>query len=91
MSGSIVDPFTRALPGVTLALSNPKNQSKYEIKSDSTGHYEFVGVPPGNYVLTAEYMGFASVKREGVVLAGQAFEQNITMQVGIARGNDHGE
>ena len=89
VSGSIVDPFTRALPSVTLTLSNPQNQSKYEIKSDSTGHYEFVGVPPGNYVLTAEYMGFAAVKREGVVLAGQPFQQNITMQVGIAPGNDH--
>jgi beta-lactamase regulating signal transducer with metallopeptidase domain len=82
VSGSLVDQFTRALPGVTLALSNPQNQSKYEIKSDATGHYEFVGVPPGNYVLTAEHMGFATVKREGVVLAGQAFQQNITMQVG---------
>ncbi len=82
VSGSIVDQFTRALPGVTLALSNPQNQSKYEIKSDRTGHYEFVGVPPGNYVLTAELPGFATLKREGVVLAGQAFQQNITMQVG---------
>lgn len=82
VSGSIVDPFTRALPSVTLTLSNPQNQSKYEIKSDATGHYEFVGVPPGHYVLTAESMGFAAVKREGVVLAGQAFQQNITMQVG---------
>jgi len=82
VSGSIVDPFTRALPGVTLVLSNPQNQSKYEIKSDRTGHYEFVGVPPGNYALTAELPGFATVKREGVTLAGQAFEQNITMQVG---------
>ena len=82
VSGSLVDQFTRALPGVTLALSNPQNQSKYEIKSDATGHYEFVGVPPGNYVLTAELPGFATLKREGVVLAGQAFEQNITMQVG---------
>ena len=83
VSGSLVDQFTRALPGVTLALSNPQNQSKYEIKSDATGHYEFVGVPPGNYVLTAEHPGFATVKREGVVLAGQAFQQNITMQVGM--------
>ena len=82
VSGSIVDQFTRALPGVTLALLNPQNQSKYEIKSDRTGHYEFVGVPPGNYVLTAELPGFATLKREGVVLAGQAFQQNITMQVG---------
>jgi beta-lactamase regulating signal transducer with metallopeptidase domain len=48
VSGSIVDQKARPLPGVTLTLSNPQNQSKYEIKSDTTGHYEFVGLPPGN-------------------------------------------
>lgn len=82
VSGTLVDPFTRALPSVTVTLSNPQAQSKYEIKSDRTGHYEFVGVPPGTYVLTAEYMGFAAVKREGVVLSGQPFQQDVVMQVG---------
>ncbi len=82
VSGSLVDPFGRVLPGVTLVLSNPQAQSKYEIKSDPNGQYEFVGVPPGNYVLTAEHMGFATVKREGVALAGQSFQQNVVMQVG---------
>ena len=65
VSGSIVDQFTRALPGVTLALSNPQKQSKYEIKSDRTGHYEFVGVPPGNYVLTAELPGVCHPQTRG--------------------------
>ena len=82
VSGTLVDPFTRALPGVTVTLSNPQSQSKYEIKSDRAGHYEFVGVPPGTYVLTAEYMGFAAVKREGIVLSGQPFQQDVVMQVG---------
>jgi hypothetical protein len=77
-----VDPFNRGLAGATVTLVNPQEQSKYEIKSDANGHYEFVGVPPGSYVLTAEQMGFATVKREGVVLTGQPFQQNVTMQVG---------
>jgi beta-lactamase regulating signal transducer with metallopeptidase domain len=80
--GSLVDPLGRVLPGVTLVLSNAQNQSKYEIKSDATGHYEFVGLPAGNYTLVAEYPGFAGVKREGIALAGQAFESNAVMQVG---------
>jgi beta-lactamase regulating signal transducer with metallopeptidase domain len=82
LSGSIVDQKTRALPGVTLTLSNPQNQSKYEIKSDPTGHYEFVGLPAGNYVLLFELPGFASLKREGISLSGQALQVNATMQVG---------
>jgi beta-lactamase regulating signal transducer with metallopeptidase domain len=82
VSGSIVDPLGRVLPGVTLVLSNPQNQSKYEIKSDATGHYEFVGLPPGNYTLVFEYTGFAALKREGIALSGQPFQQNATLQVG---------
>jgi len=82
VSGTLADQFTRALPGATVTLANPQQQSKYEIRSDANGHYEFVGVPPGTYVLTVEQAGFAAVKREGVVLTGQPFQQNVTMQVG---------
>src|SRR6185436_902876 len=82
VSGTLIDQFSRGLAGATVTLSNAQAQSKYEIKSDANGHYEFVGVPPGSYVLVAEHMGFASVKREGVVLSGQPFQQNVTMRVG---------
>jgi beta-lactamase regulating signal transducer with metallopeptidase domain len=82
VSGTLVDQFTRGLSGATVTLANPQQQSKYEIKSDANGRYEFVGVPPGSYVLTVEQMGFAAVKREGLVLTGQPFQQNVTMQVG---------
>jgi beta-lactamase regulating signal transducer with metallopeptidase domain len=82
VSGTLIDQFSRGLTGATVTLSNAQAQSKYEIKSDANGHYEFVGVPPGSYVLVAEHMGFATVKREGVVLSGQPFQQNVTMQVG---------
>jgi beta-lactamase regulating signal transducer with metallopeptidase domain len=82
VSGTLLDQFTRGLAGATVTLANPQQQSKYEIKSDVNGRYEFVGVPPGSYVLTVEQMGFAAVKREGVVLTGQPFQQNVTMQVG---------
>ena len=82
VSGTLVDQFGRGLTAATVTLANPQQQSKYEIKSDANGHYEFVGLQPGTYVLMVEQMGFAGVKREGIVLTGQPFQQNITMQVG---------
>jgi beta-lactamase regulating signal transducer with metallopeptidase domain len=82
VSGSLVDPLGRMLPGATLTLSNAQAQSKYEIKSDATGRYEFVGLPPGNYTLAIESPGFRALKREGIALSGQPFVQNATLQVG---------
>jgi beta-lactamase regulating signal transducer with metallopeptidase domain len=82
VSGSILDQKTRPLPGVSLTLSNPQNQSKYAIKSDATGHYEFVGLPSGTYVLLFEYPGFAALKREGIALSGQALRVDAVLQVG---------
>jgi beta-lactamase regulating signal transducer with metallopeptidase domain len=82
LSGSVVDPNGRPMPGVTLKLSNGQRQSSYEVKSDPTGQYEFVGLPAGSYTLLFEMPGFATVKREGIALAGQPFQVNAEMQVG---------
>jgi beta-lactamase regulating signal transducer with metallopeptidase domain len=82
VAGSIVDQKGASLVGVTLTLSNAQSQSKYEIKSDSTGHYEFVGLPAGSYTLVFEFPGFATIKREGISLSGQTFRVDGVMQVG---------
>jgi beta-lactamase regulating signal transducer with metallopeptidase domain len=82
VSGSIVDPIGRPMSGATLTLSNAQSQSKYEIKSDPNGHYEFVGLAAGNYTLLIAFAGFATVKREGIALSGQSFDVNAVMQVG---------
>ncbi len=82
VSGTVTDQKGLTIPGGTLTLTNAQTQSKYEIKSDANGHFEFVGVPAGNYTLLYEFLGFAYLKREGIVLAGQAFESNAVLQVG---------
>jgi beta-lactamase regulating signal transducer with metallopeptidase domain len=82
LSGSVVDPNGRPMSGVALKLSNAQKQSNYEVKSDPAGQYEFVGLPAGTYTLLFEVPGFATVKREGIALAGQPFEVDAVMQVG---------
>ena len=82
VAGTVTDQKGLAIPGGTLTLSNVQTQSKYEIRSDTNGHFEFVGVPAGNYTLLYEFLGFAYLKREGIVLAGQTFESNAVLQVG---------
>ena len=82
VAGTVTDQKGLTIAGGTLTLTNAQSQAKYEIKSDANGHFEFVGLPAGNYTLLYEFPGFAYLKREGIVLAGQTFESNAVLQVG---------
>jgi len=58
-SGTVFDPLNGYLPGVTMTLTNTQSGAKHEIRSDRTGHFEFVGLPPGSYSLQAILPGFS--------------------------------
>lgn len=81
LRGTIVDPTQGVLPGVTLVLTNEQTQAKYEIKTDRTGGYEFVGLPPGSYVLSAALPGFARFNGR-VTVGGQPLQQDVMMPIG---------
>jgi TonB family protein len=81
VSGSILDGTNRVLPNVALVLTNTVKDSKHEVRSDSIGHFEFVGVPAGEYVLDASSPGFATF-RDTVTVAGQNIDRRIELQVG---------
>lgn len=90
VSGSASDQNGRPIAGVRLVLSNAAAQTKNEVKSDAAGHYEFVGVPAGSYELLFEFTGMASIKREGLTVAGgQAARINAAMQIGSIEETIH--
>ena len=50
--------------------------------TDETGYYRLINLPPGNYTVTAELTGFATFKREGILMrAGATFQVDITMEL----------
>ena len=82
LSGTIVDSSNGVLPGVKLVLTNEQTQAKYEIQTDRTGRYEFVGLPPGNYIVDAALPGFS--RFTGRISVGtQNLQQDVTMPVGM--------
>jgi len=81
VTGTVVDPTNALLPGVKLVLTNEQSHAKYEIQSDSSGRYEFVGVPPGDYTLETSLPGFA-VFQGKLNIVGQNVEQDLTLQLG---------
>ena len=57
-SGSIADESARGIPATTVTLTNEARQAKYEVKTNADGRFEFVGLPPGDYVVEAKGVGF---------------------------------
>jgi TonB family protein len=81
LSGSVVDPTNGVLPEVTLVLTNVESRAKHEVRTDRTGHFEFVGLPRGDYALEAQLPGFATL-RGTVTVAGQNVQRDMTLEVG---------
>jgi TonB family protein len=80
-SGSVLDPMNGLLPKTTLVLTNTRTQAKYEVRSDASGRFEFVGLPPSDYVLEAKLPGFATL-RGTVSVTGQDVFQELRLNVG---------
>jgi protein TonB len=80
-SGSITDPLNGTLANATLVLTNTQNSSKYEVRSDQAGHFEFVGLPPGDYLLQASFTGFSTL-RGTLTVSGQNVQRDLTLKVG---------
>jgi len=80
-SGTVFDPLNGYLPGVTMTLTNTQSGAKHEIRSDRTGHFEFVGLPPGSYSLQAILPGF-SVLTGTLDLTGRDVQRDVTLKVG---------
>ncbi len=81
LSGSVLDPMNGLLPKTTLVLTNTRTQAKYEVRSDESGRFEFVGLPPSDYVLQAALPGFATL-RGTVSITGQDVFQEVRLNVG---------
>jgi TonB family protein len=80
LSGAVVDPTSRVLPDTTLVLTNTASNAKYEVRSDASGRFEFVGLPPGTYSLTASSPGFTSLTE--TIRVASSVERELRLRVG---------
>jgi TonB family protein len=83
-SGSVFDPANGSISKATLTLTNVQSQAKYEVKSDQTGRFEFVGLPTGDYTLEVRFPGFATFNGT-LSVSGQNIQRNLALQVGSLR------
>src|SRR5687768_16775263 len=84
IAGIVRDTSGGVLPGVTVEAASPALIEKVRaVVTDGTGQYRITDLRPGTYTVTFTLPGFSVVRREGVVLGGEAtFQVNADMRVG---------
>ncbi len=68
LRGTISDAKGLLVAGASVTLSNAATGFSRTTKTDGQGVYQFLELPPATYVVTVEAAGFATTKRENVVL-----------------------
>ncbi len=81
--GVVEDSSGAVVPGATLRLTNIGQNRPWTTRSNESGAYIFLQIPPGHYKLQVEAMGFKRFAREGLILqVAQIAELNVGMEVG---------
>ncbi len=82
LRGVVTDGQGAVLPGVTVTITAPTMLGPQVAVTSGSGEYRVVNLPPGTFTITAELTGFATFKREGILLrAGATFQVDVTMQL----------
>ncbi len=82
LRGAISDSKGFVVPGANVILSNAATGFSRTAKTDSQGVYQFLEVPPANYLLTVQAPGFAKLERDHVLLqVSSPATLNLSLQV----------
>ncbi|HXG88472.1 MAG TPA: TonB-dependent receptor [Vicinamibacterales bacterium] len=82
LRGAVTDQQGAGLPGVTVTATSPDVLRPQSDVTNERGEYRLNNLPPGTFTLTAELPGFATFKREAILVrVGATFAVDITMQL----------
>jgi TonB family protein len=81
LAGSVSDQLGGLVPNATLVLVNKTSGSKYEVKSNSVGLFEFVGLPAGEYSLAASVPGFKTIEST-LIVGGETLRRDLSLELG---------
>lgn len=80
--GKVVDADNKPVEGAKVTLQAVETNSKFELKTKKNGEYMQIGIPPGNYKITAEKDGLSATKNSHIGL--DMAEVNLTLAKGGA-------
>jgi hypothetical protein len=81
--GTVSDSTGGVIPDTPVTLTNTGTSTKNESKTDASGYYQFVNVPPGNYKVSVSKSGFKQVSSAGFKVEVEgSLRINLTLEVG---------
>src|SRR5450755_4105192 len=66
--GTILDPSGLPVPKAKIAAEDQATMAEYSSTSDGRGEYHILGLPAGQYILTAQISGFRMYRQSGITL-----------------------
>jgi hypothetical protein len=81
--GKVADATGGVLPGVTVTATSPAMQGQQVAITNQEGNYRIPSVPPGDYRLTYDLVGFGTVIREGIRV-GLGFTATVNVELRVA-------
>ena len=88
ITGVITDKSGSAVPNVTVEVVNTATNARFDTLSTGTGAYRVVGLPIGNYDLTAKGTGFSTYMQRGIqIQTNQTAAVDISLTVGAVTEN----
>jgi len=82
VTGTVRDQLGGTIPKVELTLTRADDGAQHIVRSNDTGVFEFVGLPPGNYSLAVKAMGFQRLDAALQLAGGQTLQQQVRLEVG---------
>src|SRR5437773_4564135 len=80
--GTVTDPAGGVMPRATIVAEDAEKGVRYTSMTDENGQYEFVGLPPGTYRVTAKISGFQTeILKHVAVSVGQTVVLDISMKI----------
>ena len=85
IEGVVEDQTGAVIPGARVVVRNVATGAERELLTNELGRYRAVNLRPGEYEVTAEQSGFATLRREGILLqVGSTATVNMALQIGAA-------
>ncbi len=86
LSGAVTDPSGATLAGATVTVKDVNTGAERSAVTDSSGRYQVLSLPVGDYEVTASQQGFSKEVRTGIhLVVGQDATANLRLQVGAVQ------